>query len=134
MPNIEVVAAVLTRDDGSVFVCRRSPGRASAGFWEFPGGKVERGEEPRDALARELREELDIESQIGALITRDTTAVGSAQIDLACYRVAFDSEGPKRSTDHDELRWMTPSELHLLRWAPPDLPAARIVSAGQPSP
>ncbi|ROS72173.1 8-oxo-dGTP diphosphatase [Curtobacterium sp. PhB130] len=131
MQVIEVVAAVITRDDGEILACRRAPGRASAGLWEFPGGKVERGEHPRDALAREIREELQTEARIGGLVTRESTRVDSLLIDLACYRARIDSAGSLRSTDHDELRWVAASELVRLDWALPDLPAVRVLTDDQ---
>lgn len=132
--TIEVVAAVLTRADGKILICRRAVGRASAGMWEFPGGKVEEGEDARDALRRELREELAIEGEIGDLITRDTTAVGDLLIDLACYRTALIGDEPLRSTDHDEMRWTSPEHLNGLHWALPDLKAVAALRQGQSSP
>ncbi|MDH5342072.1 MAG: NUDIX domain-containing protein, partial [Betaproteobacteria bacterium] len=59
--RIAVVAAVLQRSDGSFLLAQRPAGKAYAGYWEFPGGKVEDGEAPRDAISRELHEELGIE-------------------------------------------------------------------------
>jgi 8-oxo-dGTP diphosphatase len=103
-------------------------------MWEFPGGKVEEGEDARDALRRELREELAIEGQIGDLITRDTTAVGGLLIDLACYRTTLVGDEPLRSTDHDELRWTSPEHLNGLDWALPDLKAVAALRQGQSSP
>lgn len=65
MPKqIDVVGAVFLRD-GTVFAARRGPGKAMAGMWEFPGGKIESCESPEHALARELREELLIDAQVG---------------------------------------------------------------------
>src|SRR6476469_3795091 len=67
MPIFMVVAAALVDAEGRVLLQRRAPGRAMAGLWEFPGGKVEIGERPEAALARELREELGIEVDPAAL-------------------------------------------------------------------
>lgn len=134
MQVIEVVAAVITRGDGQVLACRRAPGRPSAGLWEFPGGKVEPNEDPRDALVREISEELHLEVRLGQLVTRETTRVGDVLIDLACYRARSDDVWPLESTDHDELRWIAPTELSRLDWALPDLPAVRVLADGQPKP
>ena len=60
---VPVAAAVITRPDGKVLLAQRPPGKAFAGYWEFPGGKLEPGESPRDALTRELAEELGITEQ-----------------------------------------------------------------------
>jgi 8-oxo-dGTP diphosphatase len=118
--TIEVVAAVAIRGDGTILACRRAAGRASAGLWEFPGGKVEHGESASDALEREIREELGVEGVVGDLITRDVTLFTTAE--------------PSGSTDHDALRWVPPAELLTLNWAPPDLPAVSLLRGDQPRP
>lgn len=125
---IEVVAGVLTQPDGRVLACRRAPGRSAAGQWEFPGGKVEPGESAEEALRRELHEELGLDAVVGALIVRSVTGVGDVDIDLATYRVAWSTEEPSSSTDHDELRWVFPAELESLGWAKPDLPTVRVLN------
>lgn len=134
MQVVEVVAAVITRQNGEILACRRAAGRPSAGLWEFPGGKVERGEDPREALVREIREELGAKIAIGELVVRNTTEVNGVRIDLACYRSALDGDGPAESTDHDRMRWLSPADLHQLEWALPDLPAVRVVAAAQSRP
>ncbi|WP_445444136.1 (deoxy)nucleoside triphosphate pyrophosphohydrolase [Clavibacter sp. km3a] len=133
MAGLEVVAAVLIRD-GRALACRRAPHTADAGAWEFPGGKVEPGERPEDALAREIREELGIEVAVGALVDRSEVPVGDRVIDLACYLADPVGELPVASTDHDELRWVPLAELGALTWSAPDLPAVRrlVLRAGHP--
>ena len=127
---IEVVAGVLTQPDGRVLACRRATGRSAAGQWEFPGGKVEPGESAEEALRRELREELSLDVVIGEPIDRSVTRVGGIDIDLATYRVPWFGPGPTSSTDHDELRWLSPTDLGSLRWATPDLPTVRVLTDG----
>lgn len=126
---IEVVAGVLTRADGAVLACRRAPGHSAAGQWEFPGGKVERDERPEVALARELHEELGIDVVVGERIERSATTVGGTDIDLATYRIQWLSDKPLASSDHDELRWLSPAELTDVPWAEPDLPTVRLLRA-----
>lgn len=123
---IRVVAGVLTIGH-QLLACRRAPGRTAAGQWEFPGGKIEPGESPEKALARELLEELGIAVKVGSLIDRSTTRVGALNIDLACYEVTALAELPSRSNDHDELRWVTVPELSELGWATPDLPTVNVL-------
>ncbi len=107
---IVVVAAIFT-DGDRVLACRRAPGRADAGLWEFPGRKVELGESPEAALSREIREELGVDVVVGALVDRSTTVVGIREIDLSCYLVTLTEVDASpvaavaTSTDHDELRW-----------------------------
>lgn len=118
---IRVVAGVFT-DGDRLLACRRAPLKTAAGQWEFPGGKIEPGESPEEALVRELLEELNVAVSVGPLIDRSTTRVGGLEIDLACYEVSALSEAPSTSTDHDELRWISVPELPGLAWATPDLP------------
>lgn len=125
MPRIEVVAAVFVRD-GDVLACRRAPGKAAEGKWEFPGGKVDPGETPEHALIREIQEELELSITVGALIDRSVTPVGDLDIDLACYLVTSE-DAPTYSTDHEELRWVSTDAMSSLDWATPDLPAVAIL-------
>lgn len=127
---IEVVAGVLTQPDGRVLAGRRAPGRSAAGHWEFPGGKVEPGESAEEALRRELHEELGLDAVVGALIDRSVTRVGNVDVDLATYLVPWVGAVPTSSTDHDELRWLSPTDLGSLRWATPDLPTVRVLTDG----
>jgi len=120
MKTLEVVAAVII-EGGRVLACRRAPGKASAGKWEFPGGKVEQSEEPAAGLAREIQEELASLVSIGAELDRSTTVVGELAIDLRCFAAQVIGDPPVRSTDHDELSWVTAAEAKGLDWAAPDL-------------
>ena len=126
--EIEVVAAVI-RDGERVLACRRGAARSAGGKWEFPGGKVEAGESPEQALTREIREELGVGITVGALVDRSTTQVGEQAVDLACYDAVLDGPLPTQSTDHDELRWLLPHELGSLDWAEPDLPAVQLLES-----
>ena len=128
---LHVVAAVIV-DDGLVLACRRAPGKASAGLWEFPGGKVEPGETAQDALVREIAEELGVAITVGDELTTDATRVGERLIELACYHATLDGPRPAQSTDHDRMLWLEPRYLGELAWALPDLPAVRVLT-GAPS-
>ena len=129
MESVRVVAAVLT-DNGRILACRRAPGRAAAGKWEFPGGKVDGDESAEAALAREIREELGVGVEVGPLLHRASTAVGNLVIDLSCFDTRPTGELPVSSSDHDELRWLPPEELRALDWAEPDIPAVEFLVAG----
>ncbi|WP_348787042.1 (deoxy)nucleoside triphosphate pyrophosphohydrolase [Leifsonia sp. NPDC080035] len=125
MSRIHVVAAVIEHD-GRLLACRRAPHKDAAGRWEFPGGKVEAGESPEEALAREIGEELGARIHVGELL--DRTATG--RVDLACYAAALDGPLPTGSTDHDALRWLLPAELAGLDWADADRPVVALLTAG----
>ncbi|WP_295648725.1 (deoxy)nucleoside triphosphate pyrophosphohydrolase [uncultured Dietzia sp.] len=129
MRRLEVVAAVFVCD-GTVLACRRAPGKTAAGWWEFPGGKVDDDETPEAALVREIREELGISISVDALIDRSVTTVGDNDIDLSCYLVTS-ADVPTHSTDHDELRWVSIGSLPALDWAAPDLPAVAILTSSE---
>ncbi|MDI2098297.1 (deoxy)nucleoside triphosphate pyrophosphohydrolase [Ruicaihuangia caeni] len=130
---LHVVAAVFADADGRLLACRRAAHKPDAGKWEFPGGKVEAGEDPRAALQREIAEELGVSIEVGPLIDRSVTEVGPGRrpIDLACYAVVTDGALPAQSTDHDRMLWLPTSELRTLDWAAPDMPAvARLADRG----
>lgn len=118
-----VVVAAIVVDGDAVLACRRAPGRAAAGAWEFPGGKVEPGESARRALRREIREELGVELRGLRLFTIDDTAVDGRVIRLVCFRARLAGARPTASTDHDRLSWLARDELTTVDWAKPDLPA-----------
>ncbi|MBO0812048.1 MAG: (deoxy)nucleoside triphosphate pyrophosphohydrolase [Microlunatus sp.] len=124
---VRVVAAVFRRD-GAVLACRRSPGRASGGRWEFPGGKIESGESGRDALRREILEELGVRITVGPLLDTSTTIVDGRAIELSCFLIEDFDPVPEHSTDHDQLRWLQPAALPELDFAEPDLAAVRLLA------
>lgn len=122
LPILDVVAAVIV-DQGLYLACRRRPGLASEGLWEFPGGKIEVGETPTEALIREIREELGCDIEVLHELWRDETPQGERAIRLICMQAKLTGPLPTRSVDHDEMKWLSPAELVDLRWAEPDLPA-----------
>ncbi|WP_369960572.1 (deoxy)nucleoside triphosphate pyrophosphohydrolase [Leifsonia sp. EB34] len=121
--TLQVVAAVIVRD-GAVLACRRAPHKDAAGRWEFPGGKVEPGETPEAALARELREELGVQVRVGSLLDRSTTGA----VDLAGYATTLSGEAPVASTDHDALEWRGTDDLAGLDWADADRPLVAVLA------
>ena len=123
--KIEVVGAVLINED-RVFAAKRGPGKSMAGYWEFPGGKVETDETPEEALARELCEELKIDVTVGEFIVTATREAGTAVIELSTYLCAI-IEGVPVLTEHEEFRWLPVSELSDVEWAPADIPTVELL-------
>ncbi len=103
------VVTALIRSQGKVLLGRRPEG-SLAGVWEFPGGKIEPGEIPEQALARELREELGIEATIGKIRLATTHTFGETAILLLFFEVLF-WKGEPKSVHHTELKWVTPQSL-----------------------
>lgn len=97
-----------------------------AGYWEFPGGKVETGESPQEALARELREELTVEARVGAFLTVTAHDIGSAIIELSTFECELVAGSPVL-TEHAESRWVHVAELAELEWAPADIPTVELL-------
>lgn len=124
LPALEVVAALLVRGD-RVLAGRRASHKSSPGFWEFPGGKVEAGEDPFVALEREIKEELGLYCRANETFDLSETKGDPFVIRLHAIVCEFDYEGEISSTDHDELRWLGVGELEEVKWAKPDLPAVR---------
>ncbi|HUK16840.1 MAG TPA: (deoxy)nucleoside triphosphate pyrophosphohydrolase [Bryobacteraceae bacterium] len=107
---IQVVAAILERE-GRILICRRRPEQSHSLQWEFPGGKVEAGETPEQALARELQEELGIAGAEGELIASYEYAYpGKAPIRLFFFRVHSYSGEPRNLIFH-AMHWEAPGEL-----------------------
>lgn len=119
MPTQIVVAGAIIRGPKLLVAQRVRPPRL-AGRWELPGGKVAPGESDRDALARELAEELGVAAGdvvVGDRLGRDI-ALGDAMT-LRAYRVRL-TRGEPHPTDHAALRWVTAAELHDVDWVPAD--------------
>src|ERR1700760_1665565 len=111
-PLILVVAAALLDSDGRVLVAQRPSGKAMAGLWEFPGGKIEAGESPEDALVRELQEELAIAVKPPCLapFTFASHTYDSFRLLMPLY-VCRRWDGTPVARHHAALKWIGPNEL-----------------------
>ena len=124
---IRVVGAVF--HDGERFLaCRKKPGKPLEGHWEFPGGKIEPGESPEQALAREIREELNLIAEVGQKVTTTTYEYEFATIELTTFYCTL-VDGDLRLTDHDDTKWVSSTEAAHLTWAPADIPAVEAIAA-----
>ncbi|MFD4789469.1 (deoxy)nucleoside triphosphate pyrophosphohydrolase [Streptomyces sp. NPDC058459] len=126
--RIVVVAAALL-DGDRLLAARRSGPPELAGRWELPGGKVEPGERPDDALVRELREELGIESETVERVPGQWPLKSPYVLWVWTARLRPGSPDPEALQDHDELRWLTPDRLWEVPWLDQDVPAVREIAA-----
>lgn len=123
-----VVGAIITDADGRILAAQRSYPERVAGLWEFPGGKVEPGESPEAALARELHEELDCDLLVGSELTRDGGPWPvNERLELRVYHATVTS-APIQGHAHQQIAWFTPSELPALPWLPADTPIAQLLA------
>ena len=117
---IHVTAGVIRKDD-RVLIARRPPGDALEGLWEFPGGKIEKGESSETCLARELHEELGIVVRVGRHLGSNTHAYPDKTVELLFFEVAL-VEGTPHPHEHDCMAWVTIPELSQYTFAPADVP------------
>ena len=125
-----VTAAIIERD-GRYLLARRAPEKNLAGFWEFPGGKIEANETPEDCLIRELREELHLETRVLEHFCNSVYHYEKGAINLMAYRTEI-LDGEIQLTVHDEVGWFLPPELLKLNLAPADIPIAKRLASCQP--
>lgn len=116
--RIEVVAAVIRRGD-AIFATQRGYG-AYKDWWEFPGGKIESGETPEEALEREIREELDAEIEVGDRLKTIEWDYPEFHLTLHCYICILKAEA-LHLNEHEAARWLRKEDLHSVQWLPADI-------------
>lgn len=122
MKTIKVVAAVIQRqknDKKEIFVTQRGYGEF-AGGWEFPGGKIEEGEIPQEALIREIKEELDADILVGDLIDVVEYDYPNFHLSMNCYWCELKSEHVELK-EHEDAKWLVREELTTVDWLPADI-------------
>lgn len=117
MKTIKVVAAVIIKD-GKLFATQRGYGEWQ-GWWEFPGGKIEAGEGPVEALIREIREELDAEIAVGELLDIVEWDYPDFHLTMHCFICSLLSES-LHLNEHETAIWLTPDNLKSVEWLPAD--------------
>ncbi len=118
MKTINVVAAVIMKE-GRVFATQRGYGEFKDG-WEFPGGKVEAGESPEEALCREIREELEVDVNVGDLIDTIEYDYPAFHLSMKCYACTI-AGGSPHLLEHEAARWLSADQLDSVAWLPADI-------------
>lgn len=117
--QIEVVAAIIYDAEGRIFATQRGYGEWE-GWWEFPGGKIEPGESPEEALQREIWEELETRIVIERLVTTVKWDYPKFHLKMHCYWCHVES-GSLILKEHEAARWLAKDELESVKWLPADL-------------
>lgn len=119
--NIYVVGAIIV-EDGKIFCAKRGPGKTLANKWEFPGGKIEQGETPEEALKREIKEEMQCEIAVGSKVEHTVYPYDFGTVHLTTYYCEL-VQGKPKLTEHIAAKWLPKEQLLELDWAPADIPA-----------
>ena len=126
MKTIKVVAAVI-KDNGRIFATQRGYGDFKGG-WEFPGGKIEEGETPQEALKREIREELDTEIVVGDLIDTIEYDYPTFHLSMDCFWCKI-VNGNLVLKEHQAARWLTKDTIKDVQWLPADIELVEKIKA-----
>ena len=124
--RIEVVAAVIFDEQGRIFATQRGYGEWKD-WWEFPGGKIEAGETPQQALRREIHEELDAEIEVGELLRTIDHDYPNFHLTMHCFKCRLKEQSPMTNEqssytllEHEAAKWLAPNELQSIKWLPAD--------------
>jgi mutator protein MutT len=118
---LRVAAGIIRRDDGAILITQRLDEGSFGGCWEFPGGKLERGESYAEALRRELREEIGVETEIGDAVFTLIHPYPKKTIKLRFMEARIVS-GTPRAIEVADWRWVAPADLRRFRFPPADEP------------
>lgn len=124
MESVKVVAAIIERE-GAIFATQRGYGKFK-GWWEFPGGKIEEGETPEEALVREIREELDAQINIESHVMDVAYDYDDFHLDMRCYRCSFAGK-PPTLLEHEAAVWADARTIGLLKWLPADIQVVAVL-------
>ena len=118
MKVVKVVAAIIAQE-GKIFATQRGYGEFKDG-WEFPGGKIEEGETPQQALVREIQEELDTEVEVGDLLGTVEYDYPTFHLSMQCFLCRIKA-GSLNLKEHEAARWLAEDELDSVDWLPADI-------------
>lgn len=117
---INVVAAIIKNGEGKILITQRNLKKSQGGSWEFPGGKIEKGETREEAIIREIKEELTIEINVESYLGEKVFEYPEKSINLIALNCRVKS-GNIYLTEHEEARWVEKEELNSFEFAPADI-------------
>ena len=120
--TVHVVGAIIENEKEEIFCALRSPEMTLPNYWEFPGGKIESGETPEQALAREIEEEFSCSIEVSEKVEDTTYEYEKVIVRLETYKAKL-IEGQPIALEHAETKWVPRKELQTLNFAPADIPA-----------
>ncbi|WP_347722757.1 (deoxy)nucleoside triphosphate pyrophosphohydrolase [Lysinibacillus capsici] len=126
--TIHVVGAIIENEQQEIFCALRNPQMVLANYWEFPGGKIEQGETPKQALSREILEEFNCTIQVGKQVAVTLHEYEQFFVYLETYKASI-IKGTPQILEHAEARWVPRNQLLDLPFAPADLPSIQKLMA-----
>ena len=129
MRTIEVVAAVIVDGEDRILATQRGYGDMKDG-WEFPGGKMEAGETPQQALRREIAEELAVDIEVGDLLGTVEWDYPKFHLTMHCYWCRVMDGKQLSLLEHEASRWLTRNQLWSVEWLPADCEVVRLIEKG----
>ena len=125
MKTVRVVAAII-RDGDRIFATQRGYGEFKDG-WEFPGGKIEKGETPSEAIVREIREELDAEIIVGELLTTVEYDYPTFHLSMDCFWAELATGTKMKLLEHEAAKWLSISNIDSVSWLPADIEVVKAI-------
>ena len=120
--SVKVVGAIIENEENEILCALRSPNMSMPNLWEFPGGKVENGENLKEAIEREIKEELDCIIEFSSVFNDNIHEYDNIIVNLITVKCKIISCNPT-ANEHSKLIWLKRQNLPSLRWAPADIPA-----------
>lgn len=128
--SVHVVGAIIENEKGEIFCALRGPEMSLPNYWEFPGGKIENGETPKEALAREIKEEFNCSIQVGEKVEDTTYEYEKGIVRLETYMAKL-IKGHPIALEHADTKWVPRKEMLKLNFAPADIPAVEKLVKGE---
>ena len=125
MKTIRVVAAII-RKDNKIFATQRGYGDFKDG-WEFPGGKIEEGESPEHAIAREIKEELNADIIVGDLLTTVEYDYPNFHLSMDCFWAELAPDSHMKLLEHEAAKWLSIDEIDTVDWLPADVEVVMLI-------